>query len=128
MQDLPSNVIQIGSEVSTNDIDSYLKLRDAEDKRFKLKTVLDAWSLQQKEDREMRKRYATFFILILVAQIIFINIAFFFIGFGLINVKPTTLNIFIISVFGEIVSMTLVILKYLFPKTGAEIIRLFKNM
>lgn len=76
----------------------------------------------------MRRGYGWFFIIIIALQIVAINASFLLIGFDVIKIDPLFLKIFFIPVLGEIVSMTLVILKYLFPSTGSEILELIKKI
>ena len=118
---LPSQVLKIGSPLTVDDVDTYLKVRDADDKSYKLRVIVDAWKHQQTEDRRMRRGYAWGLLSIVALQVLVINGAFFLIGFGVITVEPSVLKYFFVSVFGEIAAMTLVILKYLFPKIGTEL-------
>ena len=128
VKNLSSDVVEVRKEVTPEDVDSWIRLQGAEDRRYKLRTVVEAWDSQQTEDRKMRRRYAKVFMWIIGLQILAINTAFFLIGFGIITIGKMTLEVFFVSVFAEIVSMTLVILKYLFPKLGTELLKLLENM
>lgn len=113
-------VAEIGSAVTSDDIDTYRQLREIEDRSYKLKIVLDAWKAQKKEERNWRNIYAGVLLGFLFIQIIVVNISFFLIGVGKLEIEKWVANTFIIAVFGEVASMTLVIVRHLFPKTGDE--------
>ncbi len=89
---------------------------------------MDAWREQHSEERKMRKEFATAIIVALFAQILIINTSFFLIGFNVIVVPQWVATTFIVSVFTEIISMTMLVLRYLFPKVGSEVRKLIKNL
>jgi len=125
---LPSKVLEIGPPLTEEDIDSYIRIRDAEDRSYKLRAIVDAWDKQQSEDRKMRKGYAWFFIILIAIQIIAINAFFLLVGLKIIKIDPLFLKVFFIPVLAEIVTMTLVILKYLFPKSGSDVLELIRKL
>ena len=57
-KELREKVEAIGAPVTSADLDVYRTLREAEDKRIKLQTVLAAWEGQNREERAMRRQYA----------------------------------------------------------------------
>ena len=125
---LPIEVKQLGDPVTQKDVDSYLKIQDAEDKSYRLRAIVGAWDKQQTADRKMRRGYAWFFIGIIAFQIVAINVAFFLIGYDVIKLDPLVLKVFFIPILAEIVSMTLIILKYLFPEFGTELLELIRKL
>jgi len=121
-------VEEIGSAVTSDDIDTYRQIREIEDKSYKLKIVLDAWKAQKKEERKWRNIYAGVLLGFLFIQIVVVNVSFFLIGAGKLKVEEWVANTFIIAVFGEVASMTLVIVRYLFPKTGEEFPKIIEGL
>ncbi len=123
------NLVQsIQEPVTSDQLDMYAKWQDVSDKSYKLRTIVKAWEGQNAEERRMRKGFAIAIIIALFAQIIFINVAFCLIGFQKIEVSEWVANVFVVSVFTEIVSMTLLVLRYLFPKIGSEVMNLIKDL
>ena len=121
-------VKEIGSAVTSDDVDTYRQIREIEDKSYKLKIVLDAWKAQKKEERKWRNIYAGVLLGFLFIQIVVVNVSFFLIGAGKLKVEEWVANTFIIAVFGEVASMTLVIVRYLFPKTGEEFPKIIEGL
>ena len=105
----------IGSRVTNEDIAIYERIRRIEDSSYRLRTVVAAWGKQQTEERNLRSRYAKWLVIVLSLQVVVINIAFFLIGFGLINIEEWVASSFIVSALLEISSMIFVVVRYLFP-------------
>ena len=121
-------VKEIGDPVTSDQLDNYGKYKKIHDKSFRLRTIVEAWKDQQTEDRKMRKAFAIAILVALFLQVLTINVAFFLIGFGVINVPHWVASTFIVSVFTEIISMTMLVLRYLFPKVGSEVMSLIKKL
>ena len=119
---------EIGSAVTSRDIDTFRQYREIQDKSYKYQTVLSAWAAQKKEEREWRNIYAGVLLLFLFIQIVIVNVSFFLIGAGKLKVDEWVANTFIIAVFGEVASMILVIVRYLFPKTGEEFQQIIEGL
>lgn len=119
---LRDKVKTIGSAVTHQDLDVYGRVREIEDKSYKLQRVLNAWEGQHREERAMRKTYATWMLVGLGVQMLLVNAAFFLIGFKLIEVNQWVANTFIMAVFSEIAGMTFFIIKYLFPKVSSDVL------
>ncbi len=49
--ELSSQVESVGGIVVTDDVDTFGKLRQIEDKSHKLRTIMQAWEKQQEEER-----------------------------------------------------------------------------
>lgn len=123
------NVIkEIGSEVTSEDIDTYRQFREIQDKSYKLNIIVDAWKIQQREERKLRNIYAGWLLAFLFVQMILINISFFLIGQEILKIEKWVANTFIIAVFTEIVSMIMVIIRYLFPKSGSNFPEIFESL
>jgi hypothetical protein len=118
----------IGDTVTPPDIDSYERIQKIQDSSFRLRTILNAWEKQQMEERALRRRYASWLLIGLFIEVMIANVGFFFIGFGLINVSEWIANAFIVGVFGEIAAITLIVVRYLFPQTGKEILDMIQKL
>ena len=127
-QSLKDQVVGVGGKVRAEDIDAYGRLREIEDKSHKLRTVLEAWERQQSEERTLRGSYATKLLIALFVQIGIVDIAFFGIGAGFLEVPEWVANTFIVSVFGEIAAMALIVIKYLFPQVGGDLLALIEKL
>lgn len=130
-QDLSEFICSVEGESNLSappsDIDSYLKYAKQVNENIKVNAVLSIWEKQQEAERNLRSRYAKLFILILAIQLLVINVIFVFIGAGALKYEQWTINIFILSVFGEIVGIVLIIVKNLFTSTNKEMIDLVKE-
>jgi hypothetical protein len=127
-ESLSTQVVGIGSKVHAEDVDTYGKIREIEDKSHKLRTVLDAWGTQQGEERELRKSYASKLIIALVVQLVIVDGVFIVMGAGGLTIPESVANTFIVSVFGEIAAMALIVTRYLFPKVGVEVLNLIEKL
>jgi len=127
-QKLREYVVGVGAEVRPEDVDTYGRLREIEDKSHKLRTVLEAWEKQQHEERSLRQSYAKKLLVALFVQMGLVNLAFFAVGFGWLVVEQWVANTFILGVFAEIAAMTLIVIKYLFPKIGADVLGLIEKL
>ncbi|MBS3797173.1 hypothetical protein [Pseudoalteromonas sp. BDTF-M6] len=68
-----------------------------------------------KADRELKKSYANWFIIILIGQLIVMNAAFFCVGFGWLSFDEWSLNLYMGGTLAEVFGVILVITKNLFP-------------
>lgn len=126
---LRDKVLSIGRPLhSSRDIDHLERMEDIRNRSRKIKTVLNAWETQQKEERGLRRTYANYLLVALFLQILLINAAFFAIGAGYLVVEKWVATTFIMAVFFEVVALVLVIVKYLFPKVGSEVLSLIEKM
>ncbi len=117
------------SSFSPSNIDDMLRVREADDRSHKLHILLSSWSEQQSQERKLRKIYAICFVILLCLQIVMMAVAFYLIGIGKFNITETQFNVFFVSIFGEIVSLVLIITKYLFPKDGdRKLLEMLKDL
>lgn len=122
-------IVTVGEPVNSAElVDAYSKFRDVENTGQKFKIILTAWEVQQKEERNLRRKFALAILIVLLVQIMAINVAFFLIGFKKMEVEKWVATTFIIAVFSEIVSMTLIVLRYLFPKASKELMELVQKL
>lgn len=121
-KELRSKVLDVGSPVTSEEIDAYTRLQSVQDRSAKLRTILDAWERQHSEERKLRKTYAAALLWGLLVQALLVNFAFFALGFQLIVVEPWIANSFILAVFAEIAGMAFFVIKYLFPKVSSDVL------
>ena len=103
-------------------------MEDIRNRSRKVQTVLDTWETQQTHERALRSRYANYLLVVLSLQIVLINIAFFCIGLGYLVIDKWVATTFIMAVFFEITTLVLVVIKYLFPKVGTEVLDLIEKL
>ncbi len=130
---LPENLREKIRSVSeplfdSSDIERFSRMEDIRRKGHKLETVLASWETQQREERALRRTYARYLLWILSIQILLINTAFFSIGLKYLEVDRWVATGFIMAVFFEITAMTLVVIKYLFPKVGSDASSLIEKL
>ena len=115
--------------VKAKNINDLIKMREATDKSYKIRRLIQSWAIQQTQERQLRKLYAQCFIGFLAVQLLFMIVAFFLMGFQVIVVSDMQFNTFFISAFGEIVSLVLIVTKYLFSKSDdVKILETLKDM
>lgn len=127
-ESLKAIVNKIGPPISSPELDTYRAISEISDKSHKLRTVLASWEGQQSEERRLRKVFAWALLVVLFLQILIINVTFFLIAYHSIEITPWVSNTFIISVFSEVVSMTFIVIRYLFPKVGMEFLSLIEKL
>ncbi len=57
-ESLRALVKDTGRPVSTEDIDSYGRLREVQDRSHRVRAIVKAWKDQQTQDRQLREKYA----------------------------------------------------------------------
>ena len=126
-----SQVVEIDSPIQPgelNDVEKIGRLAAIRNANLKLETFLKSWENQQSEERSLRQKYAKWLLLGLFVQFIIVNMAFFAIGLHWITVDKWISTSFILAVLAEIVSMTNIVIKYLFPKQGTEVLALIEKL
>jgi hypothetical protein len=126
--DFPAVVTEIGDAVTPEAIDVYGKYQEIKDKSHHIRTIIKTWKDQQEQERMMRGRYAFWLMVAMSTQILVANVAFFLIGLGLLTIEEWTARTFIVSVFAEVASLVLFVVKYLFTPTGDSLLRLIEHL
>ena len=130
--DIPSElrrfVDAVGSPVSPEEIEPWARFREVEDRSYRLRTLVQAWEHQQREERGLRRGYASRLLWIWIVQALAVNLAFVLIGLRILVVDQWVANAFILSVFAELVGMVLVVMRYLFPKGGDSLLNLIERL
>jgi hypothetical protein len=100
------------------------QLRENKERRRHQSSIINAWRQQQIQDREMRRVYANWLMVVMSLQIVLINVIFVLIGLAILKFEQWTANVFITAVFAEISALVLLVVKYLFPATTDKILDL----
>jgi type VI protein secretion system component VasF len=128
-EDLLGRVEEIGPPLLTAEqLEVHRGFTEVRDRSAKIREVLSAWSEQQREERTLRRRYANWLIGILSVEIVAIMVAFFLIGLGRMEVDQWVASTFIVAVFAEVAGLALIVVKYLFPPTGREVLDLIERL
>jgi hypothetical protein len=103
-------------------------MQKVEDSSFRLRTILNAWDKQQSEERSLRRTYASWLLVGLFLELIIANIAFLCVGLGMLVVPQWVASTFFVGVFGEILGLTVIVVRYLFPKVGDELLQMIQKL
>jgi hypothetical protein len=123
------NIITEVDVVRARNINDLIKIRAASDKSYRIRRLIQSWAMQQTQERQLRTLYAKWFIYLLAAQLFFMFLAFFLMGFQFFVISDMQFNTFFISSFGEIVSLVLIVTKYLFSRSDdVKILETLKDM
>ncbi|GGF17106.1 hypothetical protein [Hymenobacter cavernae] len=126
--ELRDKVESVGPPVNPGELESFERVTRARDQSFKLQTLVNAWRLQNEAERTLRQKVAWYILGMLAFQTLLVNVCFFLIGFNVLHVDAGLSKIFVLAVFAEIVSMVLIVLRYLFPQLGNEFLQLIKDL
>jgi len=126
--DFQSPVKVVFGQMRPEDVDNILRVRYADEHISRLKTVIEAWQVQQEEERKLRQQYAKVLISIVAGEIVIIFLAFFLLGFSLISVEKWMAEIFLVGVLAQSSSLILVVLKYLFPDRAIDLRNLLESV
>lgn len=102
------NVVKSGSIQKSKTVDEVGKKWDMNDK------IVDLFKDKIEKDNELKSKYASWLIVILVIQLLALNILFILKGTNILNYSDTTFNIFITGGIAEVFLLVRVIVKYLF--------------
>jgi hypothetical protein len=89
------------------------------ERRERTRTVLDAWSKQMDHERQLRGRVTNWVLGLLSAQLVTMFGIVILAGYGVFTLSDPVvhiLTVFTPSVFGEIVGLGFVVVKYLFSQ------------
>lgn len=103
-----NNSVRQSEKIQTESIDEATE-------RLKLDSeAIHSYTANVEADIELKKKYATWFIVIFVIQLLAFNVIFILVGARVLKFTENTLNIFIVGGFAEIISLITIIIKYLF--------------
>ena len=120
--------VQLGSTVAPEEVDTHIRATEASDRSYRLRTIVNEWSIQQREDRSLRRLYANWILGFLGFELVFVAASFLLIGFGGIVVTESLSEVFIGSVFLQVISVAAVVVKYLFPDTSTRFLDLLEKL
>jgi len=126
--ELQKVVAKVGGPVGSADVDVFRSVREIQDRSYKLRTIISAWERQQEEERNLRRGYAKGLLIALLIQMFLVDLAFFLIGWSFITIDRWVAETFILGVLGEVAAMTLIVVKYLFPETGSQVLSLIEKL
>ena len=126
--ELPRGLETVESSLSPENIEPWARLREVEDRSYRLRTLVQTWEQQQGEERQLRRDYASRLLWIWVVQALVVNIAFALLGLNVLVVDQWVANAFILSVFAELVGMVLIVMRYLFPMDGDSLLKLIERL
>jgi hypothetical protein len=127
-ESIKGKVLSVGPPVNIQEVDVYDRIQGINDRSAKIRRILDAWERQHTSERQMRQTYGKYLLWALALQGLLVNVAFFALGFGWIVVDPWIAKTFILAVFGEVAGMTFFVIKYLFPKTSADVLATLEKL
>lgn len=119
---LQALVKDIGRPVSSAEVDIFGRLQEIQDRSHRVRTIVKVWKDQQTQDRRMREHYARCLMLALAIQAVVVNVVFVLIGFRVVTFEQGTVQAFILSVFGEIAALVLLVMKYLYTPSSDKIL------
>jgi hypothetical protein len=122
--ELKKLVAKVGPAVSPSEVDSYGRIRNIIDESHRIRTIVNAWKLQQTQERGLREKYAFTLIVSFIVQAALINVVFLLVGMEWIKYDPGVAKAFILAVFGELSAMVFFIVKYLFRPGSDKVLEL----
>ena len=93
---------------------------EQQNKTYKLKYVLNIWSTSHKEELNMKRIVAIVIFSLLIFEMILVGIAFFFMGFKLIEIETWVAETFIAGIIIQIFAIATIVVKGLFPQKSTN--------
>lgn len=121
-------VDKVEAPVSPDTVEAFDRVTRIQDRSRSTRVIVEAWKQQQESDRRMRGTYAKWLLILISAEVILANIAFFLMGSKVLVLDQWVANAFIVGVFAEISALVLVVAKYLFPDTAKPFMDLLGNL
>ncbi len=97
------------------DLDKAERVFDATSRREMTLSSLEVWEQQQNSERRLRERFAGRILRLTWIQLGLINLFVLASGLSLLKLDPSILKTLILSVFGELAALLLVMARFLFP-------------
>lgn len=120
-------VDRVGPDVRPSDVNDVLRLRESDARLSRLRVVLNAWELQQGQERSLRDTYAKAFLVALAIELALIFAAFFLSGLDIIKSEKWAVEAFLIAALTQTTGLALVIVKYLFPQRSTDLLQLVEK-
>ncbi|KRT92195.1 hypothetical protein ACG2QI_00165 [Bacillus sp. GM2] len=125
--------LSVEDGVTPEQTDVIERLTQLRDNSFKLRQVIGTWKENELNERNMRKRIATFILLALGIEMVLGNVILILMGF-LPNFRPPewTCNLFFTGMYTQIVAVATIVVRNLFPPVAKDpssaISELIKNL
>lgn len=119
---------RVYEELNSGDIAALERQYQAEDRRYRLRTVIEVWQQQQEEERALRKVYANWIRIAVYIQIAYIDLMAILLGLGILRLDRWVAYSLIVTVFLEIVALATVIVRHLFPRLEGEFLNLIEKL
>jgi hypothetical protein len=83
-ESLQALVKDLGRPVSPEDIDTYGRLQEIQDRSHRVRAIVKAWKDQQTQDRKLREKYAHWLIIAMAVQAVVVNLVFVLLGLSVL--------------------------------------------
>lgn len=103
-------------EASTKELEAIKRAISDPDKTTEADLLTQETIADQKSDRELKKRYANWFIWILIGQLIVMNAVFIATGLKWLSFDKYVIELYLGGTLAEVFGIVLVITKNLFPQ------------
>ena len=121
--DLKALVTDVGRPITSDDIDTYGRLRKIEDRSHRVRIIISAWKTQQTQERNLRSKFANWLLIAVAVQSVLINIYFVLLGLDALRVEEWTSRVFILAVFTEMATLITLVVKYLFARDDGSLLK-----
>jgi hypothetical protein len=129
LADWPKNLVtSVEGNVTKEEIDTWGRYQEIQDKSYRMRSIIETWRGQQELDRRLRKIYATIMVIALFIEIVFSFTVILLIGYEKIRIDQWVANVFFTAVFAQTAAMIMAIVKYLFPPTNVEFLKLLEKV
>lgn len=125
---LSSLVERIGDPVSSEDIERWVAAKQAEDRSHKLREVLRTWGATQASELPLRKLFAVGVLILLSAQVLAIFVYAYLLGGGVFHAEEWVATTFMLGALGEVSALALVVTRYLFPDSAAQVLSVIEKL
>lgn len=102
------------------EVEQSIAMQQQRDKTYKLEFVLGTWKETQEYERKLKQRVANIVFALLGLEVLVGNTAFFFYGFGLINVPEWVAQTFYVGMYVQVIGIVTIVVRSLFPKPKSD--------
>lgn len=118
----------IKSHVTSGQLETYRVINEIEQKRLKSLRVLGIWEQLQESERRLKTKVAWCILGAMFLELCVGNMAFYLIGSRAIAVDQWLAKTFIIGMYGQIISITVIVVKSLFPSPKSDVLTELNKM
>lgn len=126
--DVSPEIVSIGAPVTAAEVqvDDLIRVTESRERQLRLQQLLDAWKVQQREERELRQSYAKKLMTLVSIELAFIGVAFVLVAVGVFVVQEWVASVFLVTGLLQSCGLLLVVVKYLFPDRAGDVMRLIE--